>query len=56
VLAQTDATPDRLHADLKRLLSDPERLQAMGTNARKISRPAAAAHLADELLALAGRG
>jgi len=55
VISQEDATPDRLRADLHRLLSDPDRLRSMGTSAASISRPDAAALLTNELLTLANR-
>ncbi len=55
-LAQDDATPERLRAGIEHLLRDPEQLRAMGENAAALGRRDAAARLADELLALAGRG
>jgi UDP-N-acetylglucosamine--N-acetylmuramyl-(pentapeptide) pyrophosphoryl-undecaprenol N-acetylglucosamine transferase len=55
ILAQDEATPDRLRSDLERLLADPDRLRSMGERAASLARPDAAARLADELLALAGR-
>jgi UDP-N-acetylglucosamine--N-acetylmuramyl-(pentapeptide) pyrophosphoryl-undecaprenol N-acetylglucosamine transferase len=55
VLKQSDATPERLREAILKLVRDPERLSAMGTAARSIGDPDAAAHLLDEILALAGR-
>ena len=57
VLAQTDATSDRLRAELDALLSTPGRLKQMAANAATLAphTPAAGA-LADALLALAARG
>lgn len=55
VLAQDEATPERLRTDLERLLGDPGRLRSMGERAASLARPDAAARLAEELLKLAGR-
>jgi UDP-N-acetylglucosamine--N-acetylmuramyl-(pentapeptide) pyrophosphoryl-undecaprenol N-acetylglucosamine transferase len=55
VLPQDQAAPERLANELTALLQNSECLQAMGERARSISRPCAAADLADELLRLAGR-
>lgn len=54
VLPQAEATPDRLRAEIGRLLTDPTVLTAMATGARTIGRPDAADRLTDELLSLAG--
>jgi len=55
VISQDEANPDRLRADLHRLLRDPERLSSMGRSAAKIARPEAASLLANELLVLSNR-
>ncbi len=55
VIQQSDATPERLRAELSALLADPARRAAMAAAARSVGKPDAAAGLADELLALAGR-
>jgi len=56
VIEQTDATPERLRQEITALLDDPMRRNAMGANAKKISRPDAAARLVDEILGLAEHG
>ena len=53
VIAQPDATPERLLAEILTLLDDPERRARMATAARTVARPDAASRLADELLSLA---
>jgi UDP-N-acetylglucosamine--N-acetylmuramyl-(pentapeptide) pyrophosphoryl-undecaprenol N-acetylglucosamine transferase len=53
VIAQSDATPERLHTEILALLGDPERRERMANAARAVARPDAAARLADELLSLA---
>ena len=53
VIAQSDATPERLHTEILALLGDPERRERMANAARTVARPDAAARLADELLSLA---
>ncbi|MEA2582687.1 MAG: UDP-N-acetylglucosamine--N-acetylmuramyl-(pentapeptide) pyrophosphoryl-undecaprenol [Thermomicrobiales bacterium] len=55
VMAQEEATPKRLGADLESLLRDPDRLCTMGQRAASIARRDASLRLANELLALAGR-
>jgi UDP-N-acetylglucosamine--N-acetylmuramyl-(pentapeptide) pyrophosphoryl-undecaprenol N-acetylglucosamine transferase len=55
VLAQSDATPERLQTEILALLGDPERRTRMAVAARTVARPDAAARLADELLSLARR-
>ncbi|MEA2530027.1 MAG: UDP-N-acetylglucosamine--N-acetylmuramyl-(pentapeptide) pyrophosphoryl-undecaprenol [Thermomicrobiales bacterium] len=55
VMAQEEATPKRLGADLESLLRDPDRLRTMGQRAASIARRDASLRLANELLALAGR-
>jgi UDP-N-acetylglucosamine--N-acetylmuramyl-(pentapeptide) pyrophosphoryl-undecaprenol N-acetylglucosamine transferase len=56
VIEQNDATPERLRQEIAALLDDPMRRNAMGANAKKISRPDAAAKLVDEILTLAEYG
>jgi UDP-N-acetylglucosamine--N-acetylmuramyl-(pentapeptide) pyrophosphoryl-undecaprenol N-acetylglucosamine transferase len=46
----------RVPALVDELLADPERLRAMGDAMRALAKPEAADEIADELLALAGRG
>jgi UDP-N-acetylglucosamine--N-acetylmuramyl-(pentapeptide) pyrophosphoryl-undecaprenol N-acetylglucosamine transferase len=53
VIGQSDATPERLRTEILALLDDPERRMRMASAARSVSRPDAAARLADELLSLA---
>ena len=55
VLAQQDATPERLQAEILALLDDPMRRERLGNAARTVARPEAAARLAEELLSLARR-
>ena len=52
VIAQQDATPERLQAEILALLDDPERRTRMASAARTVARPDAAARLAEELLSL----
>jgi UDP-N-acetylglucosamine--N-acetylmuramyl-(pentapeptide) pyrophosphoryl-undecaprenol N-acetylglucosamine transferase len=52
-LEQADTTPEVLLARIRELLDDTMRRNAMGANARTVSRPDAAARLADEILMLA---
>jgi UDP-N-acetylglucosamine--N-acetylmuramyl-(pentapeptide) pyrophosphoryl-undecaprenol N-acetylglucosamine transferase len=54
VLEQADTDAAMLGEVIESLLDDPTRRHQMGANASKVSRPDAAARLADELLALAG--
>lgn len=56
LLPQGEATPDRLRDELTALLDDGPRRALMAERARSVGRPDAAAALADELLALAGKG
>ena len=53
VIAQQNATPERLQMEILALLKDPDRRALMATAARTIARPEAAARLSDELISLA---
>src|SRR5215207_4357593 len=53
VIAQQDATPKRLQAEILALLDDPARRLRMANAARTAARPDAAARLAEELFSLA---
>jgi UDP-N-acetylglucosamine--N-acetylmuramyl-(pentapeptide) pyrophosphoryl-undecaprenol N-acetylglucosamine transferase len=53
ILRQSDCDGPHLLTEVKRLLSDPPRLDAMGRAALTLARPRAADDLADALLALA---
>jgi UDP-N-acetylglucosamine--N-acetylmuramyl-(pentapeptide) pyrophosphoryl-undecaprenol N-acetylglucosamine transferase len=53
VIAQQNATPERLQMEILALLEDPERRARMANAARTIARPDAAARLTEELLSLA---
>ena len=55
VLAQRDATPERLRAEIEALLSEPLRLLQMSAAAASLGRLDAASRLADELLRLIRR-
>lgn len=55
LLPQSEATPDRLRAEIVALLADPGRRAAMRAAALSAGKPDAAARLADELLRLASR-
>src|SRR3954463_8812263 len=50
VIADRELTPQRLRAEVDRLMADPERLQAMGRAAAALARPDAAQRIAAELL------
>jgi UDP-N-acetylglucosamine--N-acetylmuramyl-(pentapeptide) pyrophosphoryl-undecaprenol N-acetylglucosamine transferase len=52
VIAQPEATPERLEREILALLDDSERREQMANAARTVARPDAAARLAEELLAL----
>lgn len=52
LIAQSDATPERLRAEIDGLLADPVRLASLAAGAKTLGRPDAAARLTDELLAL----
>ena len=53
VIAQPDATPERLRSEIVGLLDDQTRRTAMGIAARSIAQPDAAARIVDELFKLA---
>lgn len=55
LLAQPDATPERIRGEIAALLADPARRAAMATAARGVARADAAERLADALVALARR-
>lgn len=50
LIEQADFDPERLVGELKALLADPARLQAMGAAARVLARPDAAARLAEAVI------
>jgi UDP-N-acetylglucosamine--N-acetylmuramyl-(pentapeptide) pyrophosphoryl-undecaprenol N-acetylglucosamine transferase len=54
VIADRDLTPERLRAEVDRLLGDPPRLEAMGRASAALARRDAAQRIAAELLAAAG--
>ena len=54
VLPQSEATPERLRAEILAILRDDNRRARMAASARTIARPDAAARLADALVSLAG--
>jgi UDP-N-acetylglucosamine--N-acetylmuramyl-(pentapeptide) pyrophosphoryl-undecaprenol N-acetylglucosamine transferase len=56
VMPQHEATPDRLAGQIRDLVSDRPRLAQMAAAAKAVSRPDAAARLADALLELAETG
>jgi len=47
VIVQKELTPERLVAEIQGLAADPERLRRMGSQARTLARPDAAARIAD---------
>src|SRR3954447_13220530 len=53
VIADRELTPQRLRAEVDRLMADPEQLAAMGRAAAALARPDAAQRIAAELLAAA---
>jgi UDP-N-acetylglucosamine--N-acetylmuramyl-(pentapeptide) pyrophosphoryl-undecaprenol N-acetylglucosamine transferase len=53
-LPNSEATPDRIAAELRKLMNDPARLIAMADSARRLGRPQAARAIAEDLLSLAG--
>jgi UDP-N-acetylglucosamine--N-acetylmuramyl-(pentapeptide) pyrophosphoryl-undecaprenol N-acetylglucosamine transferase len=56
VIDQKQATPERLSVELARLASNPELLQSMAANAKKIGKPNAAVDLTDLILSMAAEG
>jgi UDP-N-acetylglucosamine--N-acetylmuramyl-(pentapeptide) pyrophosphoryl-undecaprenol N-acetylglucosamine transferase len=55
VVPDGELTPERLAAEVGALLRDPARLAAMAAASARLARPDAAAAIARELLAAAGR-
>jgi len=53
VIPDAELTPERLRAEVLRLLGDPDRLRAMGEAARALARPDAATRIAAEVRAAA---
>jgi UDP-N-acetylglucosamine--N-acetylmuramyl-(pentapeptide) pyrophosphoryl-undecaprenol N-acetylglucosamine transferase len=54
VIPDDELTPERLRAEITRLLADEDRLRAMGIAARRLARPDAAQRIAREALGAAG--
>ncbi|MEA2373983.1 MAG: UDP-N-acetylglucosamine--N-acetylmuramyl-(pentapeptide) pyrophosphoryl-undecaprenol [Thermoleophilaceae bacterium] len=54
VLPDAELRPERLAAEVRALLSDPERLRSMADAAGRLARPDAADRVADRVLELAG--
>lgn len=55
VIAQVDATRERLQTEILGLIGQPERIKHMAARAKELAQPEAAARIADELLELADR-
>ena len=55
VLSDEELSPQRLRREVGALLDDGERMERMSAAARTLARPDAAARIADEVLAAAGR-
>jgi UDP-N-acetylglucosamine--N-acetylmuramyl-(pentapeptide) pyrophosphoryl-undecaprenol N-acetylglucosamine transferase len=55
VVADADLTPVRLAEEVGAVLGEPARLQAMAAASRAMAKPEAAATIADEVMAAAGR-
>ena len=47
VIVQSDLTPERLAAEVRELMASPALLERMGSAARRLARPDAAARIAD---------
>jgi UDP-N-acetylglucosamine--N-acetylmuramyl-(pentapeptide) pyrophosphoryl-undecaprenol N-acetylglucosamine transferase len=52
-LPQSELSPERIEAEVSRLLNSPPKLSALGSSALSRARPRAAAEIADHILALA---
>jgi UDP-N-acetylglucosamine--N-acetylmuramyl-(pentapeptide) pyrophosphoryl-undecaprenol N-acetylglucosamine transferase len=55
VLIEDSKLDEQLYGTVKELIADPERLSALGENARRLGKPDAAATIAEAVLALAKR-
>ncbi len=55
VIDQSEATPERLLAEVRRLIETPGELETMSSNARQAAVPEAAARLTDLILAMAAQ-
>jgi UDP-N-acetylglucosamine--N-acetylmuramyl-(pentapeptide) pyrophosphoryl-undecaprenol N-acetylglucosamine transferase len=55
VVADAELTPERLSGEVRALLGDRPRLEAMGRASASLARPDAAQRIADEVLAAATR-
>jgi UDP-N-acetylglucosamine--N-acetylmuramyl-(pentapeptide) pyrophosphoryl-undecaprenol N-acetylglucosamine transferase len=56
VVADAELTPERLSSEVRALLDDPPRLEAMGRASASLARPDAAQRIAAEVLAAAAAG
>ena len=56
VVPDAEVTPERLRGEVDAILGDPARLSAMSAASAALARPDAAAVIAREVLAAAGRG
>jgi UDP-N-acetylglucosamine--N-acetylmuramyl-(pentapeptide) pyrophosphoryl-undecaprenol N-acetylglucosamine transferase len=54
VIPDDELTPERLRAEITRLLADEDRLREMGIAARRLAKPDAAQRIAREVLGAAG--
>jgi UDP-N-acetylglucosamine--N-acetylmuramyl-(pentapeptide) pyrophosphoryl-undecaprenol N-acetylglucosamine transferase len=55
VIPDAELDPARLASEVEALLADRERLERMSAASRELARPDAAARIASEVLAAAGR-
>jgi UDP-N-acetylglucosamine--N-acetylmuramyl-(pentapeptide) pyrophosphoryl-undecaprenol N-acetylglucosamine transferase len=55
VVPDAELTPERLASEVRALLNDRPRLEAMGRASASLARPDAAQRIADEVLAAAAR-